>query len=365
MLNLNLAPADLPLLQPQQISIDRDRLTFGVEIEFNLATLDEFDADDDPTPDDARAVLGISGSRIFHNHSHLERVELARKHIAKTLSDEGVPAEALDDTDPTWKPTDITAWIVKSDNIIKPPDGIFPYLFCPIEITTPVYYFSDAAVDMVKKVCEILSSTYRINVNNSCALHIHVGNGKKGLDLDTTRKLFTILYTFEPQIAQIHPSHRINNGFCQSLRAGSRLAKHLTDSGDAIARPGLQILRDAETMDDLKNYTTKADSSGGRLAYHMGNLLYDPTVHEYYPNKKTVEFRQHESTLDPERVANWARLCVGLVEFADTVDEDALHGFLERHIDHSPDEFATGQVLTALGMGHLAAYYVPRIEKME
>lgn len=297
-----------------------------MEIEFNLATLDEFDADDDPTPDDTRAMLGISGSRIFHNHSHLERVELARKHIAKTLSDEGVPAEALDETNPIWKPTDIAAWIVKSDNTIKTPDGTYPYLFCPIEITTPVYYFSEAAVNTVKKVCEILSSTCRINVNNSCALHTHVGSGKKGFDLDTTRNLFSTLYTFEPQIAQIHPSHRISNGFCQNLRAGSRLAKHLQDSGDTTARPGLQSLRNAETMEDLKNYTTKADASGGRLAYHMGNLLYDPTVHEYDPDKKTVDF-------------------------------------LERHIDHSPDDFTVGKVLAALGMPHSAAYYVPSIGK--
>jgi len=363
--NSNLDPVEFPLLQSQQAPRHRDRLTFGVEIEFNLATLDEFDADEDPTPDDARAVLGISGSKILENHSHLQRIELARKHIAKTLSDEGIPAEALDQKNPTWKPwkpADITAWVVKSDHTIKPPFGSFPYLFCPIEITTPVYYFSEAAVDTVKKVCEILSSTYRINVNNSCALHIHVGNGEKSLSIDTTRKLFSTIYTFEPQLAQIHPSHRINNGWCHSLRAGSRMATHLTDSGESVVTPGLYILRNVETLEGLKKYTTGTYAWGGKLAYHMGNLVHNPVAHEHDPNKRTVEFRQHESTLDPERVANWARLCVGLVEFVNAVDEDALHVFLERHIEDSPKDFTIEQVLAALGMPDLASYYMSRIE---
>lgn len=55
--------------------------------------------------------------------------------------------------------------------------------------------------------------------------------------------------------------------------------------------------------------------------------------------KPTVEFRQHPATLDPTVVKNWTRLCVGLLEFADTVDPIVLRDYFERHFDKSPEQF--------------------------
>ncbi|KAH6669360.1 hypothetical protein B0J14DRAFT_657450 [Halenospora varia] len=81
-------------------------------------------------------------------------------------------------------------------------------------------------------------------------------------------------------------------------------------------------------------------------------------------NKKTIEFKQHESTLDAERVSNWIRFCVGVCEFADTVELKKLMPFLERHVDRV-ERFGIGQVIAALGMLlDLVEYYDDYAKKL-
>jgi hypothetical protein len=76
--------------------------------------------------------------------------------------------------------------------------------------------------------------------------------------------------------------------------------------------------------------------------------------------KNTIEFRQYRSTLNPEESANRARFCIGLLEFADSVEWDRLGAFLDRHIDQTPENFTLGQVLVALGMSS----FVPHFENV-
>ena len=78
------------------------------------------------------------------------------------------------------------------------------------------------------------------------------------------------------------------------------------------------------------------------------------------PLKRTIEYRIHESTLDPERVSHWIRVCLGLVENADTVPRVEFEAFLREHIGDPPDEFDLVVVLLTLGLGEEAVYYALR-----
>jgi hypothetical protein len=49
--------------------------------------------------------------------------------------------------------------------------------------------------------------------------------------------------------------------------------------------------------------------------------------------------------------------CVGLLEFASTVEKSTLEPFLEGHFDRSPDDFSLEDVLKAMGMPREAEYY--------
>jgi len=354
-----LGPEDLPLtgVTPR----DRDRLTFGVEFEFVLATLKA--GNEDPTPEDGRVVVGIDSAEKNSN-SDSARENAAIRHVAEILAAAGVNSEPVVDHDESYKPADPEAWLVKTDISIDSPEDpeADMYTWFAIEITTPPYYFSSRALDKVKQVCEILTSTYRLNCNRTAGVHVHVGNNKQGFSFDTLKNLFAILWTFEPQICDIHPYHRTeDNLYCSNMRTNSYLALQQVGPGEPayIAERGLEIILNYRTMKELGEGV--GGHEYGAMAYNMDNVLAILTGATVDTTKNTIEFRQHESTLDPERATNWARFCVGCLEFADTVPREALEKFLKKHILDSPTDFTIGQVLTALGMPYLAPFYTQKV----
>jgi len=281
--------------------------------------------------------------------------------IAKTLTDAGITSWARLDSILSSASqeeryaageSDVTVWRVEDDSSINFPADGSPYDWYQVEVKTPPYYFSRQALDTVKKVCEVLSCTYRINCNESCGLHIHVGNGLKGFSLEILRKLYATLWTFEPQIQTIHPTHRlVGNIYCKNLRDASIMSFKTFQPGRSKTARGLELLlNNTNTVYILAN---EVGVVGGRPAYSMENIQDEASD----ALKNTIEFRQYRATLSPEESANWARFCVGLLEFADTVKEDRLRLFLERHIDHTPKDFMLGQVLVALGMPHLVTHF--------
>jgi hypothetical protein len=91
--------------------------------------------------------------------------------------------------------------------------------------------------------------------------------------------------------------------------------------------------------------------AGRRRVYFIDNLTHD------LPNK-TIEFRQHESTLEPTRVANWIRLCVGIVEFIDSeVSDEELKSFCWAHIEANKGEYSVRQFLKDVGLPISSEYY--------
>jgi hypothetical protein len=61
--------------------------------------------------------------------------------------------------------------------------------------------------------------------------------------------------------------------------------------------------------------------------------------------------------LNAERVGNWIGLCVGLVEFADFGDWRAKEFLLKQHINDTPGQFTTKQMLLALDLPAQAELY--------
>lgn len=102
------------------------------------------------------------------------------------------------------------------------------------------------------------------------------------------------------------------------------------------------------------------------MAYNL-NYLVDPqpgTIGEK-GSKKTIEFRQHEGTIDPTRVTNWVRFCVGLMELADTCVPQYLRKFLNRNIDDRLHIMNMGMICSALGMYEIAEYYDEIVDEGE
>ena len=226
------------------------------------------------------------------------------------------------------------------------------------------------------------------------------------------QKLLATLWTFEPQIEAIHPIHRRENAaFCPGLREGTvcgfqahlrgdrnwmdehgtidpglaeeelcndERAAYLNKEGVSLLagglgskecdeRAGLEALLDARSTAKLKYLLRTHDRSATwngsfKCAYHVGDV--EAAVAADMPEeygmevKRTVEFRQHQSTIDFERLKHWIGFCVGVVRFAEAVDGEVLRPWLRRALD---EERGLDSVPKAMGLHEAAEYYRARI----
>jgi len=321
------------------------RLTFGVEFEFLLATLES--EDEDPHENDPRQVYGITGpeARSSSSDDWMVYTETgagaARNRLADSLNSAGVQAYRAIVTG-----TRLEKWEVKDDSTIQDPKNLEPYDFVRVEIVSPPLYFSEQACQQVKAVIEVLTNNYRIITPESAGLHVHVGNESVGFDKSAIHKMLATLWTFEPAIETIHPPWRMENKFCESFRT-SVFGADAKATGATPKQTVELLLTNSEEFEKL--YKSFLFERGAYNFQNLENTPQDP--------KKTIEFRQHESTLDPDRVYNWMKLCVGLVDFAHRASLSALKPFLLLHVDDLPEEFTVVKVLTAIGLSPQAMFY--------
>ena len=167
------------------------------------------------------------------------------------------------------------------------------------------------------------------------------------------------LWTFEPQLDLLHPT-RSRNGYCRKLRMDSVLA-HAIKERKLTPLEGLEAILRAKTVNHIVDLMTSP--FGVRLGYNIKNLsegfVNDKGMFfdEAEVSKKTIEFRQHEGTMNPKRIRDWVELCVGLVDFANVVHGSTLEIFCKEHINDKLEDFSVTQVIAAAGLPHLAFKY--------
>jgi hypothetical protein len=317
-------------------------LTFGVEIEFLLATLENGKID--PHENDPRQVYGITAPEVGSDGWAVYTTPgagTARNRIADTLNSAGINTYRA-----VIRGTRIEKWELKDDATINKPNGLEPYGFVRVEIVSPPLYFSEQACQQVKAVIEVLTNNYRIITPESAGIHVHVGNESKSFSDSAIHKMLATLWTFEPAIETIHPPWRKDNLYCESFR--DSIFGTDAQSTNATPKQTLELLlSNSDSFREL--WGSFLDERG---AYNFQNLKSHPQ-----DPKRTCEFRQHESTLDPNRVYNWVKLCVGLVDFSYKTSFAALKPFLLLHIDDPPAEFTVVKMLTAIGLPPQAIFY--------
>jgi hypothetical protein len=332
-------------------------LTFGVELEFPLGTLPE-GADIPDVLLDGRTVSGISGTTI-HDQQHTRDAYLnVQTHIANTLQSHGIKATSCiahgdDDTLPPGH------WMIDYDLSLSAPKDSFIYY--QIEVKSPILYSTDRCIEEVKKVAEILITKYHTNINRSWGLHIHVGNRLDGLLLEALKNLMAYLWTLESQLSTIHPSHRRWHDYSDEAMVMSRSLWRGTLMGlfDKLKnrKQGLEKILQAEDFKELYCLV----GSDSRPNYAVRNLIqpFRETV------KRTIEFREHEGTLDPERIEHWIRVCTGIVKYARDAPSEEVRKFCKEHVDKGLKKCGLGKVLAPLGVEDSKAFYEGRILRDE
>jgi hypothetical protein len=338
--------------------------TFGVEFEFALASV----ADDmeDPLPFDTRQVRGIRPRYERWNITNMKNYEdwdrKVKKTVAEKLRAAGLPSLTSMDQKEEFLSVDSYPWshghwVVQTDSTIEFPPEDEEHDWWKIEVKSPPFIFCKESLDAILLACRVLTSSFRTNVNKSCGLHVHVGNGNDGFEFDTLRNLMAFLWCFEPVIERLHPPYRLNNKWCKSIRTSSNIGKRVKRF-NATNVDILKRIFEETRLDELFRQMSEKDPYG-RDAYNTENLRFGMLGKE----KVTLEFRQHEGTLDGPRAVAWVQTVVGIFEFAADCDKFEMAAFL---IEHAALEDGEGRVyeiedlLRDIGLEEPAKFYSSR-----
>lgn len=263
-------------------------LTFGVEIEFylmtDIRTMDE--ADWKGTNASCDAVAYQSSIRA--------------RRILLPLTQAGVMVADLEDVPKIPQSTIDTHFILKPDfSIVARGEEINTHcVFVGIELSSPPLEVNSDSFQLIHKVLHLLKSC-GARINDSCGLHVHLGNRTNtGFSFKTMKLLAHITTIAGEQLSQLHRVERVHNYYA--------------------AFPNMQFATNdtyvvANTIEDLKTYEELI------LRYHVplrlqnsqqGQIYQRHTAVNYLPMRgpfRTIEFRSHAGTLNEKEVIRWIR----------------------------------------------------------
>ena len=348
-------PKDLPSsppkskCNPESIAMEEPlTLTFGIELEFvlrfdladHVIDIDEIldqESDYDDADIDDEDFLIADAQR-----------ESARDQFFHALAEKGFPTSLASFFDPKVRGVD---WEVDMDDSIRAdgplsgPQGV-EYGYVGIELKSPALPYTAESLVKIREMCQLLGE-FDISVNQSCGLHVHVGNERKGFPLETIKNLCVMTATFERELESLHPPHRIGNRYTRSI--GSLF--------DGISpRDIRRMIKKAETIEDLIKLVQKGDKR------HAYNLLHLKSPKDESPiSLQTFEFRQHDATLDADAITKWVELTCGLVDKAHrfAVQDHLGVGEMDVYMTQmsSLPQLNITKVLKSLGLGDVASYY--------
>ena len=122
-----------------------------------------------------------------------------------------------------------------------------------------------------------------VKVDKSCGLHVH--HGVNDLSVDNFKNLYKLYYKFEETIDEFMPESRRanNNTYCKSMKGSYEMEKILQ----------------AKTLMELENIYWDR--------YYKLNI-------QSYVKHGTIEFRQHNGTIEFDKISNWIKLTNMMVE---------------------------------------------------
>ncbi|KAK8126821.1 uncharacterized protein PG998_002580 [Apiospora kogelbergensis] len=157
-----------------------------------------------------------------------------REMMLKTLKDHNFPVEGMKITCGKPRSTedyvaherikDASNWVIKTDSSVHGPDNT-ECKFIDFELNTSVESDSPESLKVLQFALNCLLQRYRLLVNDSCGLHVHVGNEAAMFSLNNLKRISALCWSAENLVHTIHPTWRQLNNFCIPLRTASKLGR--------------------------------------------------------------------------------------------------------------------------------------------
>ena len=257
-------------------------------------------------------------------------LHLIRIQMIQILTDHDIP------TNKWGRDEDFTKWTVEHDGTVAwQEDGLQDW--CAIELKTPAFLFNPWALDQVEKALYLVKKHFTAVTNDSCGLHIHVGNCHEGYPLRTLKNFAMLITSFERQFSSLHPFDRINNHY---VRPVSENFPALMSVWDKLLK--IESCRTVEDVIHSFNY-----DNNKWTAYCFLTLL--------NPGLRTVEFRQHSGTLDKDTINHWAKLSTNMISLAHSASHSGFYKIIRAHAHE--ENYNIVNLINDLSLPELAEYY--------
>jgi len=198
--------------------------------------------------------------------------------IARKLTEAGLPCQAEH-----YNHGLRSHWKIVSDMSVQVQVRNLPRHRGQFELVSPPMRGSDVArqIEIATRVLAEIDA----KVNNTCGLHVHVGVAPSIDNAPFFQRLVNIMYVHDRHFNSIVAPSRRANMFCRAVPADRKMrVDQLTTVGQII--------------------NTMATTSNDR--FWKLNLA-------SYSRHHTVEVRQHQGTVEAEKIMNWVRLCAAVV----------------------------------------------------
>ena len=348
-------------------------LTFGIELEFicvfpphcfdicvpNFEQLGE--EHDDGVPREA-------GPAIYHT---LLKAGIAASGYEPLDEDINVPSPAY------------SSWLLSGDacDLSKREESSIPTWMSmeDVEISSRKFdFYRDDWRREIKTFLNVLTDLEtrtgcRFIVNESTGFHVHVGNGSEEIPLRAAKNVFQLGTAFERCTDLLHTVPRIQ---CpESIEAfglfspPSYFHRFNGKNKDGMMYDWLRSIETCQTYQELgllfelrKPKFRGTLSDGHRSAYNFDNLYADESRHRPVETlTKTIEFRQHNGTLDFLEIVSWVMLVTQMVNYAHTASDVEMLALCAHGLDLG---FDLGDFLSAIGLNAEAVSHFLHDEDM-
>ncbi|EGD83905.2 hypothetical protein H112_07587 [Trichophyton rubrum D6] len=341
----------------------RTLYTFGVEVEFII----NFKIAD---------FITAINTGSFHHPAEWKLLRAVYEHIINEMQSNGFlvnPYLQNHNNASYWTIKQATSIVTEEFDMAKDEWG-----GCPVRLVAPVMTYGSPSFDLINNVLIFLDQQFDIVVNASCSLNVHVGNiaadkdeaagGKDleslGFSLTTVENLLSFIWLFQLQLQEIHPPSRVCESVCLSPFI---LLSHLH------IRAVKEAIQSCTSMQQLCRLWDGAvafhDNNPGKLAYSIKDMAIHASLDGGLldSGNRTVQFGQHQSTMDMSEIYHWVMLVGHLVRLADTCRPWCrplgLTVERERTRPFKTSEYATTSLLIEIGAVEHADFYSTRLHQ--
>lgn len=305
--------------QPSNSRVERSQLTFGLEIEAICFLLQEVGTHPSPAAADdmqygiAQALKkgGLSANVFSSDRTYAKHPDYSKWTVTWDNSIKYEPAETARKIFPALAPLNEKR-IRLASTITTNVDNL-ELSHNAVEVISPVLRLEESA-HWSKQIGAMLAVMKKFHpaFNDTTGLHIHVGRGRKSFALSQCKKIAAFLVLFETTIDYMHPKTRCKStpdSYIRSTRWNNNF-KNIDDRG------AFDKIMSVTSIKDLQNIVNYA-SPETDMHYHRYSFMSLGEI-------GTIEFRQHEATIDGDAISNWIILTAAIVEYASNCDKDVL-----------------------------------------